>query len=155
MDELVEYLKKNKITIGTCESCTGGLFAARLCDYSGISSVFKGSIVTYQNEIKINVVGVNPQTIEKYGVVSEQVACEMAKMAQKKLNVDLCISYTGNAGPDICDNKPVGRVYCAMAYKDEVVCLEFNLEGNRNEIRSQVIEKSIDKILNFLGKSQL
>lgn len=151
MEEFVEFLKEKKITVATCESCTGGLLAAMLCDFSGISAVYKGSVVTYANEIKEQVVHVDPKTIDAYGVVSEQVACEMALKTQKLMNVDLCISYTGNAGPDICDNKPVGCVFCGVAYKDKVICYEFLLSGSRNEIRRRVIEESIKKIKIFLG----
>ena len=151
MKEFVELLKEKKITVATCESCTGGLLAAMLCDFSGISAVYKGSVVTYANEIKEQVVHVNPETIETYGVVSEQVAREMAQKTQQLMNVDLCISYTGNAGPDICDNKPVGCIFCGVAYKDQIFCYEFLLSGSRNEIRRRVIDESIKKIKEFLG----
>lgn len=151
MKEFSEYLKKNSITFATCESCTGGLFASMLCEYSGISSIYKGSFVTYQNEIKVHVVGVKQESIDTYGVVSEQVAKEMALQTQNIMGVDLCISFTGNAGPDVCDNKPVGRVYCGVAYKGEVTCFEFQLNGSRNEIRHEVILESLKKIKIFLG----
>ena len=151
MEKFVELLKEKKITIATCESCTGGLLAAMLCDFSGISAVYKGSIVTYRNEIKERIVGVDPKLIADKGVVSEEVAREMAIHTQKLMNVDLCISYTGNAGPDVCDNKPVGCVYCGVAFKDEVFCFEYMLKGSRNEIRHRVIEESIKKIKEILG----
>lgn len=155
MKELVEYLKQNHITVATCESCTGGMLASQLCDFSGISSVFKGSIVTYQNEIKEKIVHVSKKTIEEYGVVSEQVALEMAKNTKELMKVDLCISYTGNAGPDVCDSKPVGTVFCGVAFHEKTCCFELHMSGNRNEIRKQTIEESVKAILAFLKKNEM
>ncbi len=99
MQKLVSYLKDKNLTIGSVESMTGGLFAARITSVPGASKVFKGSIVSYSPLIKENVVGVNKETIAKYGVVSKQVAYEMAEKGRKVLDVDICVSITGNAGP--------------------------------------------------------
>ncbi len=155
MEEFVEICKSKKITIATCESCTGGLLASKLCDISGISEIYKGGFVTYWNEIKEKIVHVQPETIQTYGVVSQEVAIEMAINTKKLMEVDLAISYTGNAGPSICDNKPVGRIYCGVCYHEDVYCFEFQLSGSRNEIRCQVIDESIQKIKKIVGFSMI
>ncbi|GAI47155.1 unnamed protein product, partial [marine sediment metagenome] len=87
------------LTIGTTESATGGRVADGLTNVPGSSDYFKGSVVAYSNEIKINVLGVKRETIENYGAVSEQTAIEMAEGGRRLLGVDICTSDTGIAGP--------------------------------------------------------
>lgn len=151
MEEFLAYLKENKLTLSTCESCTGGLLASSICEYPGVSSIYKGSVVTYATSIKENVVGVSHELISKYGVVSEQVAVDMAKKCQKLMDSHVCISYTGNAGPDCCDDKPVGRVYCGFVICDRSYVIELQLNGTRNEVRKQAIVESVKKIKEILG----
>ena len=112
MERLLQEYKEKGLTLGSVESMTGGLFSAKFTEIPGSSAVFKGGIVTYSVEEKINIVGVKKETIEKYGVVSEQVAIEMAELGRKLLNVDVCLSVTGNAGPTTePGGKPVGCFY--------------------------------------------
>lgn len=151
MKALVEELKKKKLTIGACESLTAGLFCSKLAQISGASSVFKGGIVTYWNECKTNVVHVNSKTIETYGVVSNEVAYEMAVKAREILDVDICVSFTGNAGPDALEGKEVGQVHCAIATQHDVAVFEFHFKGTRNEIRETVCYEMRDCLLKQLG----
>lgn len=143
---IIKSLKEKGLTLGSCESITGGQFASTITKVPGASSVFKGSIISYSNEIKENLVGVDEKLIQKDGVVSERVAKEMAKLAREKLNVDIAISCTGNAGPDVCDNKPVGRVYIAIATKEKVEAFELNLTGDRNKIQALTVKEMINLI---------
>lgn len=151
MKTLVEELKKKKLTIGSCESLTAGLFSSKLASVSGASSVFKGGIVTYWNECKMKVVHVSSKTIETFGVVSNEVAYEMAVKAREILDVDICVSFTGNAGPDALEGKEVGQVHCAIATKDHVQVFEFHFQGTRNEIREAVCYQMRDCLLKQLG----
>ena len=96
---LGRLLTEKKVTISTAESCTGGKIAATLSSVSGASNYFKGSVVSYATQTKINVLGIANEVIAKYGVVSAEVATEMAKSAQKIMNSDFAIATTGNAGP--------------------------------------------------------
>ena len=108
---VVREATKKKVTLGAAESCTGGLLASRLTNVSGSSAVFLGSIVSYANEVKENVLGVKNQTLTTYGAVSEETAKEMVEGAIKTLNCDIAISLTGIAGPTGgSDEKPVGMV---------------------------------------------
>lgn len=115
-----KLIEKN-ITISCCESCTGGLFAQTITDIPGISAVFDRGLVTYTEIAKIEELGVNPETIEKYGVVSEETAREMALGLQKVSGSDVCVSVTGIAGPaGGTEEKPVGLVYMGLAMGDHV-----------------------------------
>lgn len=140
MQELVAALKSMAVTIGTCESLTAGMFASKLADIAGVSSVLKGGFVTYWNECKMNVVHVSKKTIDEYGVVSKQTAIEMAEKSRLLLECDCCISFTGNAGPDNLEGKPAGLVYSAVAFENVVYVYELQLHGKRNEIRCSVCD---------------
>jgi len=152
MEELLALLKEKGLTIGSCESLTAGLFTAKLAMLPGASAVLKGGFVTYQNEVKIHVVGVDRDVIERYGVVSAPCAAEMAQKARVLLNSDLCVSFSGNAGPDVMEGKPVGCVYCAIAYQNQVLTYHFQLSGTRNAVREQVVSLMCEKVIELLKK---
>lgn len=151
MKELLDLLKEKNLTLGSVESMTGGLFASEVTSVPGASEVFKGSIVTYSAEEKINVLGIDKTLIDDVGVVSSEVAAEMAQKGHKLLNVDVCVSVTGNAGPT-CEPgyKPVGCVYIAMFYNYTTHIQRLDLSGTRNEIRNQTIYKLMEFITNHL-----
>jgi|SRR6185503_10600697 len=146
MKPLIELLIKNKLTLASCESLTGGLFAAVFTETAGVGSVFKGSLVVYCNEAKIKLAKVSPSTLEKYGTISAECAKEMATNIQKILGTDLVISFTGNAGPTVQENKPVGLVYIGLAIKDNLISKEFHFSGSREEIRKKTVEAGINLI---------
>ena len=117
-------IEKN-ISVSCAESCTGGLFAGALTDIPGISSIFDRGIVTYSNRAKIEELGVKAETLDKFGAVSEETACEMSAGLQKKTGSDLCISVTGIAGPGGgTEEKPVGLVYIGIAYEGKVTAVK-------------------------------
>ena len=141
-EELIEVvgklLLKKHITVSCAESCTGGLFAAALTDIPGISEVFERGIVTYSNRAKVEELGVKSETLDKFGAVSPETACEMAAGLAEKTGSDLCISVTGIAGPGGgTSEKPVGLVYIGISYKGQVNVIELkgrnvNRKWNRN-----------------------
>jgi PncC family amidohydrolase len=110
MKNLVELLNNHNLTLASCESLTGGLFAKRLTDMVGAGSIFKGGLVVYSNEAKIKLAKISAAALEKYGAISKRCAEELAQNTQKILKTDLAISFTGNAGPTSQENKPVGLV---------------------------------------------
>ena len=148
--EVVEKLIKRKLTIATAESITGGLIAKIITDTPGSSEILKESFVTYAIEAKVNILGVEKSIIDKFGVVSAEVAKDMVVKLKMITGRDICISTTGNAGPTVCDDKPVGRVYVGINYLDEVKVLELNLEGSREEIREKTADTIFDEIDKFL-----
>ncbi|MBE6784326.1 MAG: competence/damage-inducible protein A [Ruminococcaceae bacterium] len=122
---LVKLLKKHNLKIALAESCTGGYAAKRITDISGSSAVFDCGIVSYSNEIKNKILGVNKDDLEKYGAVSEPVAKQMAEGVKKLSGADYAIGITGIAGP-LSDgtNKPVGLSYIAVSDGDTTECIE-------------------------------
>ena len=125
VDVVGKLLLEKHITISCAESCTGGLFAAALTDIPGISEVFERGIVTYSNRAKIEELGVKAETLDKFGAVSPETACEMAAGLAEKTGSDLCISVTGIAGPGGgTAEKPVGLAYIGIAYKGQVKAVE-------------------------------
>ena len=147
-----EILCNNKLSVSTAESCTGGMIAASLISYPGISDVFKEGAVTYSNESKMKRLGVSKETLDRYGAVSEETAREMAIGIAREANTDISISTTGIAGPGGgTDEKPVGLVYIGVFIKGKVVVNKFNFTGNRERIR----RKTTMNALNILRKALL
>lgn len=125
IDVVGKMLIEKNISVSCAESCTGGLFAGTLTDIPGISSIFDRGIVTYSNRAKIEELGVKAETLDKFGAVSEETACEMSAGLQKKTGSDLCISVTGIAGPGGgTEEKPVGLVYIGIAYEGKVTAVK-------------------------------
>lgn len=148
MIELVNKLKELQLTIGSIESMTGGLFASNITSVPGASKVFKGSVVSYSALIKESVVGVKKETIDKYGVVSSNVAYEMAEKGRKLLDVDICVSVTGNAGPTAEPGEEgVGVVYLGISSKEGTRTIRKQFNGNREEIRQQTLLALQEEIL--------
>ena len=116
-DAVGSLLIKNRKTIATAESCTGGLIGDRLTNISGSSLYYKGGIVAYSNSVKEKTIGIKKETLDSAGSVSEETALEMARGIRNKLNADIGLSTTGIAGPKGgTKEKPVGLVYIAISY---------------------------------------
>ena len=150
MKALIERLKRDGLTIGSCESLTAGLFASTIAEVSGASAVLKGGIITYWTVCKVNVVHVSEEVVRQYGVVSAQCAREMAEKARVLLDVDVCVSFTGNAGPDTMEGKPAGLVYCAIANHTHTKVYEFQLAQKRNALRKDLVEEMGRQVIRFL-----
>lgn len=146
LENVVAQMLVNKnLTISTAESCTGGMVAASLINYPGISSVFMEGAVTYSNEAKINRLGVSKETLDKYGAVSSEVAAEMAQGIAKTAGTNIGLSTTGIAGPGGgSEEKPVGLVYVGLSINGEVKTKKLNLSGNRQKIRERATMQLID-----------
>ena len=148
-----EYQAKTgkSLTIGTVESATGGRIADRITNVPGSSDYFKGSVVAYSNEVKIALLGVKKMTIESYGAVSEQTALEMARGGRKLLDVDMCVSDTGIAGPSgDTPEKPVGLFYLGMAARDESLSQKHVFQGNREENKRDAAEAALNMLKQYL-----
>lgn len=144
---VAKLLVDKKLTIGTSESCTGGLLGAGLIDYPGISSSFLEGAITYSNEAKIKTLGVKKETLEKFGAVSEETAREMAEGIRKRCGADIGVSTTGIAGPDGgTDDKPVGLVYIGLSIGDKTIVTRNVFNGDRNSVRRRACLKAFDMI---------
>ena len=139
-EEVVQLLKRSKMTVTTVESCTGGLISATLVDVAGASAVLNQAYVTYANEAKQSLVGVKAETLEVYGAVSEQTAREMAEGGAKAANADAVLAVTGIAGPDGgTAEKPVGLVYIGCHVNGNTVVERNVFSGTRREVREQSV----------------
>lgn len=147
-----QQLTQLKKTITTAESCTGGKIAERITANSGASAYFKGGLVTYATQSKIDVLKVEASLIKKHSVVSKQVAEAMALNAKALFNTDYAIATTGEAGPTKGDsNAEVGTVFIALATPENVIVKEFNL----GQPRFKVINKAVNKAFEMLQKEIL
>lgn len=142
---VAEMLVHKNITVATAESCTGGLIAATLVNYPGVSSIFTHGVVTYANEAKVQLLGVKNETLEKYGAVSEQTAKEMAEGIVRISGARIGISVTGIAGPGGgTKEKPVGLVYAGMCIDGKVKAKKLNLTGDRQKVRTRTVMTVLD-----------
>ena len=156
-DETIEVvvgrlLAQQGKTISTAESCTGGKIAQMLTSVAGASNYFRGSVVSYATDTKISVLGVDAQTIEKFSVVSAEVAKEMAIGIQKLMKTDYAIATTGNAGPSKEKGKSeIGTVFIALATPKNIFVEEFNF----GQPREKVIDRTANKAMELLQKEIL
>lgn len=142
-----DLLKAKSLTVAVAESCTGGMLGAAFTDNPGSSAYFAGGIISYSNEAKINILGVNQSTILEHGAVSRETAIEMAANVSAKFGSDFGISVTGIAGPDGgTETKPVGTVWIGLASRDEVTARHFVFGSNRSVNR----ELTVGYALNML-----
>ena len=149
---LGRILKDKKLTVATAESCTGGKIAQLLTSVSGASAYFKGSVVSYATDAKINVLGISKDVIAQHSVVSKEVASAMALNVQKMMQADYAIATTGNAGPTKGDaDAEVGTVCIALATPNGVIVEEFNF----GQPREKVIDRAVIKSLEMLQKEIL
>lgn len=140
VQELSELFKQKGRTLGSAESFTGGLFAHEITKIPGASKFYKGGLVTYTNEEKNRLLGITYALIDAHGVVSQECAAAMSGNCRALLNTDYCVSFTGNAGPDAMEDKPVGEIYIGVSAYELTRVYKFNLEGSREEIQAKAIE---------------
>ena len=148
-------LKARGLSLGTAESCTGGLMAKRLTDLPGASAVFRGGVVSYTNEVKSRLLGVSGQLLEARGAVCAEVAQAMAQGARRALGCDVAVATTGVAGPDSDDwGNPVGLVYVALDTPEGGWIRALNLAGakvRRDRVRVLAANHGFDMIRRWLG----
>jgi nicotinamide-nucleotide amidase len=148
----VNILRSKGMTVACAESCTGGLVAKRFTDIAGCSDVFMGGCVTYSNESKVKLLGVDAETLEKYGAVSEQVALQMARGVRMRLGTNVGISTTGIAGPGGgTPEKPVGTVWIAIstANGDHARLLKLSSMRERAYLRTLAANQAIAQIFDI------
>ena len=147
---IYEKLKISGLTVSTAESCTGGNIAHRLTLIPGISDCFKGSVVAYHNDLKINALGVSARDIEQYGAVSSQISTQMAEGARKVMQTDLAVATTGIAGPTGgTDEKPVGTIWISVSSPERTITRSFNFG---QFARENFIERSTMAALMMLNE---
>lgn len=150
--DLVRILKETGTTIAFAESLTGGMISSRLVDVPGASDVLLGSVVSYTNDIKINILGVNKDTIDAHTEVSGECAEEMASGVKRLTGADIAFSATGFAGDyeDHPEDSQNGTVWFGFAYKEGTKSYLQHFEGKRDEVRLQSVEFVYDTVLAYL-----
>ena len=145
-------LKERGLTVGTAESCTGGLLAKLLTDLPGSSALFRGGIVSYTNAVKAGVLGVPQTLLDQYGAVSPQVAEAMARGAKAVLGCDIALSTTGVAGPEPDDRgNPIGLVYLGLAWGEQCQVVPLHAgQVDRDRIRRQAAQTALDLLRRHL-----
>lgn len=149
--EIQQYLYESGMTLGTAESCTGGRIAEAIISVPGASDYFKGGIISYTNDVKENVLGIDSQLLKEKTAVCEDVAIAMVKGAIRVLNVDFAISTTGVAGPGGGTHEiPVGTIWIACGNKDNIVTMKLEEDYGRDINLAIATSKALQLFLKYM-----
>lgn len=148
--EVVSLLSELNLKISLAESCTGGMISSTIVGVNGASKVLLGGFVTYTNEMKMKMLNVSCDTLNKYTAVSNACAKEMALGCKNATGADIAVSVTGYAGPLDLPEEPKGLVYIGCAYKDINYAKEYRFDGERNEIREKAADSAMELIREIL-----
>lgn len=151
-DDVGRILTNRSLTLAVAESCTGGRLGDAITNVSGSSSYFLGGVVSYGNDAKLTLLGVDKATLESVGAVSEEVALMMAEGVRRRLGSDIGIGITGVAGPTGgTPEKPVGLVFIAVCSSTGSVCTRNLFSGTRSDVKSSAVERALAMLLDFLA----
>lgn len=152
---LSKKLKEHNLSISAAESLTGGLFSKRMTDIPGNSSIFKGSIVCYSNEMKQNLLNVPKELLDNEGAVSIECAKSLVENIQSISRSDVSISFTGEAGPNAAEEVPVGKVYIGIKIANSpAIVKEFQFSGSREQIRLSSVKNGASLLVKLISESQ-
>lgn len=151
-DVIGEMLRKRKWTISVAESCTGGLIGNLLTNTLGSSTYFQGGVIAYSNRVKMDILGVSPDSIEKFGAVSDQTVREMASGVKDVMHTDMGIAVSGIAGPEGgSKEKPVGTVHVGMAACREIFSGKYRFWGTREQVKLNSAMMALDWVRRYLN----
>ncbi len=154
-ERVVERFKKENLTLSTAESCTGGWLSKIITEISGSSEIFMGGVCSYSNSVKMNVLGVNEETLKLHGAVSEETAREMSEAIVRLMKTSVGVGITGIAGPNSDNtNKKVGLIFISITHngKTDIIKLENDFS---DDIRYKNRFTAVKTVLNFLGNEEL
>jgi len=147
-ERLAQALRRTGLTIAVAESCTGGLLAVRLTDLAGASEYFRGGVVVYQNDVKIDLLDVPQPVLEAHGAVSEETVRVMASGCRRLFSSDIGVAVTGVAGPGGgTREKPVGLVYIGIETPRSSECREYRWPGDRASNRARSVDAAIASLV--------
>lgn len=152
----VRVIDDKGLVLGFAESCTGGLLSSYLTELSGVSKIFMGSVVSYDNKVKQKFLGVSAETLKTHGAVSQATAAQMATGVLQALDVTVAVAVTGIAGPSGgTPQKPVGTVFIATAgLNREVQVFEHHFEGDRKAVQLQTCLEALKHLQKFINEEQ-
>ena len=149
--EVGNLLRQKGLTLGIVESATGGLISHLITNAPSSSDYYKGSVTAYSNEVKIKIIRVREDTINKYGAVSSQVVEEMAQGGRKILAVDICLADTGIAGPGgATPGKPLGLFYIGLSYQAGTYSQKHSFQGDREQNKRSAAEAALGWLKEYL-----
>jgi PncC family amidohydrolase len=148
-----ELFRSKGLTLSIAESCTGGLICHYITTFPGASDFFTSGIVAYSAEVKENILGIAHETLNKHGVVSAEIALEMAKKVRLLSKTDFAVATTGNLGPDVLEGKERGLVYIAAVGDKGTVLRELKLRGNRAENKEEAALSALRLLTELLDLS--
>lgn len=152
-EDIGQALRAKKKTLAVAESCTGGKLGDMLTEVPGSSDYFLGGVISYSNDSKTNMLGVERETLKTKGAVSEEVALQMAAGARRALGADIGVGITGVAGPGgSTATKPIGLVYIAVSSIEASVCRKSLFKGSRSSIKKQSAERALAMLKGLLDK---
>lgn len=147
-----ELFLKRGLTLSVAESCTGGFIGSALAALPGASGYFKGGVIAYSGDIKRNVLGISPDTLNAHGMVSEVTAREMAERALALCGTDYALATTGNLGPDVLEGKERGLVFIAAAGREgNTVARRLRIQGERLDVREQAAAHALALLSELAG----
>jgi PncC family amidohydrolase len=149
--EIQRIFRSGNMTLSAAESCTGGLISHYITAVPGASSYFRASVVAYSAEMKRDLLGIPARFIRKYGVVSEEVASEMAKRVRTLTGADVAVATTGNLGPDVLEEKPAGLVFIAVSTGSHTVARRLMLKGTRSGIKEKAVWEAFSLLLEVMS----
>lgn len=153
LQSIARDLTLGKATLASAESCTGGGVGEALTSLAGSSSWYLGGVISYSNQLKVNLLGVSAETLSQYGAVSEQVAREMVEGVARLTQADYAVSTTGIAGPDGgTADKPVGTVCFGYVARGETGTETKLFTGNREQIRAQTVSHALIRIAERISR---
>ena len=149
--KVVKKLIYNNISTSVAESCTGGLLSSKITSIPGVSKIYYLGLVVYSNNSKLSILNISNKLINRYGVVSNQLAKQILQNLYKLTKSQLCICTTGIAGPNGGTvDKPVGLVFIGIKYKKQIIIIKKKYKGTRIQIQNKTVQdifKTIDKLI--------
>ena len=153
--QLHDLCVEKKVSIATAESCTAGLLAAKITSIPGASSFFKGGIIAYQNDVKINLLGVSKSVIKEKTEVCAEVVQQMAQGVRNKFSADFSVATSGYAGPTGgSELNPIGTVFIAISSKEKTISKRFVFLGDRESVVSQSVISGAEFLMEVLKNNK-
>ena len=154
MNEIIskvhELFKNQKLTLSVAESCTGGLISHWITSAPGASAFFRSGIVAYSRDCKEDILNVSDDVIKKFGMVSKEVAIEMAERVRLLTKTDYSVSTTGNLGPDVLEGKNLGLIYVAVSKEGRTISKDLTLRGNRDQNKIDASIAALTILMNMV-----
>jgi len=154
LENVHTLFKSDQLSLSVAESCTGGLISHYITSLPGASNFFKAGIVSYSEEAKKNILRVSTETLNNYGIVSEETAKEMAEQIRIMTDSDYSIATTGNLGPDALEGKDIGLIYIAVSNKRKSIVKPLNLNGSREDNKEAAALSALNLLMDFVDANE-